>query len=381
MGVGKEDKNNVSLKQLRPLRLILIAIIPIQFIVYGWLANYPEFVDRWYSNGLFLALSKALVAYTKWTTFPFGQFALVFFSISILLLLIHEIRVLIHFPNSKRKTLLNIALNGFSVFSIFYLLLNFLWALNYRRIPLAQKLDLGKIDMSQVDLIPIAKDLIGKSNSYRKEIGVDLETLPMTNRQILDEAIDGYVQLNRESPIFPIRPVSVKEVLLPDLMTWYGISGIYFPFSGEAFVNTGRPNYLTPATASHELAHQLGIGSESEANFLAFLTCSMHPNISFKYSGNLMAMRYVMRAISRTDTAAYNLLVDEIDEIVLEDLRRNREYHNQFHNPLEPLTELIYDQFLKANKQQAGIASYGQMVDLLVAYYESSSQDSTRISE
>ena len=88
-----------------------------------------------------------------------------------------------------------------------------------------------------------------------------------------------------------------------------------------------------------------------------------------------------MRAISRTDTAAYNLLVDEIDEIVLEDLRRNREYHDQFYNPREPLTELIYDQFLKANKQQAGIASYGQMVDLLVAYYESSSQDSTRISE
>jgi len=42
----------------------------------------------------------------------------------------------------------------------------------------------------------------------------------------------------------------------------------------------------------HELAHQVGIASESEANFMGYLATTNSDNVYFNYSGYLMAVRF-----------------------------------------------------------------------------------------
>ena len=53
--------------------------------------------------------------------------------------------------------------------------------------------------------------------------------------------------------------------------SYSGFLGYYNPFTGEAQVNITAPHFVIPFTACHEMAHQLGYGSESEASFIGYL--------------------------------------------------------------------------------------------------------------
>lgn len=53
-------------------------------------------------------------------------------------------------------------------------------------------------------------------------------------------------------------------------------------------MNDDSPACLLPATIAHEMAHQRGIASEDECNFLAVLTCATSGNAVYEYSGYLM---------------------------------------------------------------------------------------------
>ncbi len=50
-----------------------------------------------------------------------------------------------------------------------------------------------------------------------------------------------------------------------------GFAGYLNPITNEAQVNALIPKNNYPATICHEIAHQVGIASESEANFVGYL--------------------------------------------------------------------------------------------------------------
>ena len=143
-------------------------------------------------------------------------------------------------------------------------------------------------------------------------------------------------------------------------------------FTGEANVNMDPPNFLVPAVTCHEMAHQSGFASEDEANFVGYLACQFNPDINFQYSGNLMMLRYSMRSLYRLDSVAYEELAAKLTIEVKEDLRKNREYWQSFYNPIDPLTDALYDLFLKANDQKEGIKSYSLVTSLLIGEYRRS---------
>jgi len=64
-------------------------------------------------------------------------------------------------------------------------------------------------------------------------------------------------------------------------MSYLGIGGVYFPFTGEANVNISMPHTSIPFTACHEMAHQIGFAREDEANFIAYIACKNHPSPDF----------------------------------------------------------------------------------------------------
>ena len=129
------------------------------------------------------------------------------------------------------------------------------------------------------------------------------------------------------------------------------------------------PNFLLPATICHEMAHQIGYASETEANYLAFMACWHHPDVHYQYSGMLLAMRYSLRTLYRTDTTAHKRVVATINQGILTDLKASRKYWSSFYNPFDEFTDWFYDLFLKANSQKDGIKSYGLMVKLLLGEY------------
>jgi hypothetical protein len=56
-----------------------------------------------------------------------------------------------------------------------------------------------------------------------------------------------------------------------------------------------------PFTMCHEVAHRLGIASEREANFAAFLACTASDDVRFVYAGDYSAFCYCFNALYRAD--------------------------------------------------------------------------------
>jgi hypothetical protein len=152
-------------------------------------------------------------------------------------------------------------------------------------------------------------------------------------------------------------------------MSYTGITGVYFPFTGEANVNVSVPDSDIPATSCHEMAHQRGFAREDEANYIAYLTCKMHPDVDFQYSGTLLALIETTNALYNQDPSAFKELRSKYSDGLIRDLGAINEYWEHYEGPVNEVSNKINDAYLKANNQSDGVQSYGRMVDLLLAEY------------
>ena len=134
-------------------------------------------------------------------------------------------------------------------------------------------------------------------------------------------------------------------------------------------MNVDSPACLLPANIAHELAHQRGIASEQECNFLAIAASTASDDVVYQYSGYLMGYIQLSNALYRADRERWAAVRGLLPETVLADLRYHSEYWAQFDGFTAQVSTKIYDSSLKSYGQADGIQSYGTVVDLLVAYY------------
>src|SRR5262249_17772991 len=101
--------------------------------------------------------------------------------------------------------------------------------------------------------------------------------------------------------------VAVPGTPKPSLVTWYfqraAIDGMTVPFFLEVIVNPDVPSAERPFVVAHEWAHLAGYAAESEANFVAWLTCISGDPLE-RYSGWLAAYEHVASVLSREDRRA-----------------------------------------------------------------------------
>ena len=138
--------------------------------------------------------------------------------------------------------------------------------------------------------------------------------------------------------------------------------------SGEAQVDHLIPKITLPFTSSHEVAHQLGIASESEANFIGFLAAAHHEDPYFQYAGYLLVLRYALLDINRYDKELFQTYIDRLPEGIVKNIRESDNFWRKYENPFEPLFKVFYDNYLKYNQHKDGLESYNQIMDLLISY-------------
>ena len=187
--------------------------------------------------------------------------------------------------------------------------------------------------------------------------------------EIFAESTHIYDNISQEFPFLEREDRVPKKMVFSRLFSAMNFTGFYSPYTGESNLNVDSPACLLPANIAHELAHQRGIASEQECNFLAIAASTSSDSVVYQYSGYLMGYIHLGNALYRADREKWEAVYSLLPEEVVTDLRYHSAYSDQFDSVVATVSEKIYDTTLKTYGQTDGIQSYGTVVDLLVAYY------------
>ena len=183
-----------------------------------------------------------------------------------------------------------------------------------------------------------------------------------------------YDDVVRAFPCLAGDPIAAKPFFFSRCMSYTNFTGFFFPFTGEANINTDAPPALLASTIAHEIAHQRGVAEEDEANFVAVLASLENGDPVYAYSACLMAYIHLGNALYRADYDAWLENYERLCEGARRDLADNRTYWARFETPVGTVSDRVYTGFLQSYGQTLGLQTYGKCVDLLVAYYYESAE-------
>jgi hypothetical protein len=347
-----------------------------------WTVQTNEKIAEYvFARGIYHKLSQVISQISGLVPFSLMEVEVVLVPIIGLLLLVRFLRKWIGTLRKRENPGYYLAqgvLNLGVVVSILLFLFVILGGVNYYRYPFTTFSGLEIKDSSVDELYNLSLDLAKQAAELRSQIKInEIEdsngVLKLGNsnwREISTTAKQAFSKLSEDYPALAGNYGGPKPVFFSRFMSRMEITGIFWPFTMEANVNIDAPEYTIPATMLHELAHLRGFMREDEANFIAYLASQRSDNIIFQYSGIMLALTYTTNQLYGQDPDLY-LKVSEIYNIgMTADLRQSYYYWEMFEDTaISAVANTMNDTYLKANRQEDGVKSYGRMVDLLLAEY------------
>lgn len=256
--------------------------------------------------------------------------------------------------------------------SFMYFLFVLFCGINYYRYEFTFYSGLEIQQSSKEDLIQLCEILIEDANESRARLSTEGGTAKLFDTNYYGTAERAKNAMNRISVEYKILKgdfPTPKPVRQSKVMSYLGITGMFFPYTFEANVNVHIPPYQVPAVMLHESVHLRGFMREDEANFIAYLASIKSDYDDFYYSGTMSALTHSMNALYREDYDEFVRLYNSYSEDVRKDMEYSRNYWKQFETKVATAANKVNDVYLRANNQHDGVKSYGRMVDLLLAYY------------
>ncbi len=350
-------------KRFAPWLLPVIPAVSIKIFSF-----FPDAVEKYYANGLYPFLARLLRFVFGWIPFSVGD---VFYGIILIYALIsiiqfikkgYQLRLHWQYVFYCAGRLISLALWIYVVF-------NFLWGLNYDRTGISSQVHLESKPYSTDELKNLMSAIVFRVNDLDSASRIARKNL---NRKadLFGETTAAYRKYAVHDDAFYYRTPSVKPSLYSYLGNYFGFSGYYNPFTGEAQVNTTIPLFVQPFTTCHEIGHQLGYAKEEEANFAGYLAAKSSSNPAFRYSVYLDLYLYAGSQLYVRDSISFIPYRESLNPSVRQDLRDLTTFYKKYENPLEPIIRRLYGDYLKANRQPQGINSYDEVVGLAIAYYK-----------
>ncbi len=355
-------------KRIAPLRHLLLVISVLVILLQRALRGNKALMRR-LSSGFVRPVLRRLGERSAAVPYSVAELSM---AVAALLLLVY---ILFCFERTRRhggfflrlyRFLITLLSLGAAVYAGFCVL----WGVYYYGDDFMAQSGLRQEPVSTEQLSLVTGYFAALANTCADKVPRDADGLCATDRDsILDRSVQLYAALEEDYPCLAGPPLRAKPVRLSKVMSYVDFTGFFFPFTGEANVNTDCPPAFFAATVAHEQAHQRGVAKEQEANFVAVIACLRSADPEFVYSASLLAYSHLSNALYTADRNAWEQISSTLSEGVRADLQAERSYWQRFQTPVREVSNTVYESFLHSYDQTLGLRSYGACVDLLINYY------------
>ncbi|MBQ8605938.1 MAG: DUF3810 domain-containing protein [Clostridia bacterium] len=350
---------------LKLKRLYLLLLFPLSGILVLAARLQNAWVEKAFIPFFYKPLSAAVGLITSAVPFSVTE-----------MLIVLAAAFFIYYIIKNYKKPLRILVNLVCTAAVLLFLFELCMGLNYYRYEAKEYLDLDIRESSKQELFELCTRLANDMNVSRAKLTEDengVAKLSDKNRgETSESARDAYRALSEDYPFLKAYDIKNKPLLSSRLFSYFMTTGIYIPYTFESNINVDVPEHTIPATMCHELTHYRGFMRENEANFLGYLACMRSERADFRYSASLMAFEYAYPKLHAEDAELAKKVAQTLSDGILRDLGAQDEYWSEFEKTItSEVSDKVYDGYLNANGVQSGTKSYGEMVDLLLAYYRS----------
>ena len=358
-------------------RLLLTALGPLTLVLFQGAALVPGAVEVAYADGVGTLGIRLLSRLTGWVPFTAAELVMMGALLWVVLAAAQEARRVRRRRLGRRWGVLSWLLRLAQVAGVAIFLFYGLWGLNYARPPLESRLGWAEVvDVPASELEALAVEAVTATNrAYRELHGTEDLGRPTPgppSPRVLESSLRaGWMEAARElnlAPALAARYGPPKEPLFSGALNRVGIFGFFFPFTGEPIVNADLPGVAVPATAAHEQAHQRGIAPEDEASFMAAMATIRSPDPFLRYSGWAFAQRRLVSSLGAVDREAARRVAETLLPGVRRDQQELRRFSLSLQGPVNEVADRVNDAYLRSNRVEGGIRSYGLVTRLLVAH-------------
>ncbi len=344
------------MNKLRLRIIFLSALVLVIITLHYALATNSTFLG-FYIHYIFQPLQHFRSFLLNKVPLSLGDFLYLMLGLALLLLLIRVIYFLFTIKKN-RNDLWTELLRLLTFPTVIYLLFIILWGGNYARPPLFAHWDLNQVTWNEEALVKLTKELVTKMNMERPQVN----SFPGL-RQVNKQANADYQEWAQHK----LALLKVKPTTLGYMLNYIGIQGYYNPLSGEAQFNKFIPPFMHPFVVSHEMAHQVGIAAEDEANLIAYILCAESHHVAFRYSAYFNLFLYAYSELRDRDSTIAKDVFSSLNRQSQGDLETLRAMQRKYRSSFRRFTTSLYDEYLRFHGQQKGIATYSEVVRW--AYY------------
>ncbi len=250
-----------------------------------------------------------------------------------------------------------------------------IYGLNSYAGPLAEDIRLEVTDYTLQELEDATTFYRDRANALATQIPRDENGKPLYSDfdTLANQAGQGFESLvyDKHLAVFAGSTLPVKQLDFADLYTSWQLTGFTMSLTGEAGVNPQTPAVGLPFAMCHEMAHRMCIAIEQDANFAAFLACDANESLEFQYSAYFNAYRYCYNAlVDLNATQAAQRVSAGMNDLLRQDLADWRNFFLEHKDEKgAQMADTVNDAYIKANGDERGVASYGDVTDLLVCWY------------
>ena len=359
-------------------RLVLFGLGVATWAIQMGLRGRPQVVETVYANAIYPVVREFVGTLTGWMSYSFAELLIVMTIIWLIYRSVRNIRAVLRGRRSLRNLGAHILSFSLALAGVFYTWGMFGWGFNYYRQPFLQIENLDRTGITAEELRAVCLKLVVEANELRLNLEEDDDGVMRTedgDRAALERVrvafgVRGLEYLSLRDG-FVSRP---KGPVLP-VLPWLNISGVFFPYTGEANVGMKQPDHNRLFAGCHEAAHQLGWAREEEANFVGYAVCRRHPDADYRYAAAQGALAYALGALRQTDPDAAAAVVLTLGKPLQRDWDASRAFWKRYDTRLGDAALRVNDAYLKAQGQEQGIQSYSSMVELLVADHRREARD------